>query len=103
MPKLAGAAAALAVAVACSGGDAGGDAPEPVTGVVLDVRATSLTEVSSFVVKDGDRRVVVRVTDDTEFAFPPAHLAEHRASGEPVRVEVSRRDGRLYAESVDDG
>lgn len=103
MPKLAGAAlAALAAAAACSGGSEGG-APEPVTGVVLDVRATSLTDVSSFVVKDGDRRVVVRVDGDTEFAFPPAHLAEHKASGEPVHVQLERRDGRLYAVAVDDG
>ncbi|HEX2049814.1 MAG TPA: hypothetical protein VHJ34_04175 [Actinomycetota bacterium] len=103
MRKLAGAVAALSVAVACSGGASQDDAPGPVTGVVLEVRATSLTDVSSFVVKDGSRRVLVRVDDDTEFAFPPAHLAEHKASGEPVRVELSRRDGRLYATSVADG
>jgi hypothetical protein len=42
------------------------------------------------------------VNENTKFAFAPGHLSEHRATGEPVAVEVERRDGHLYALSVDD-
>jgi hypothetical protein len=101
------AAAALVLfmaAISCAPSDS--DAGEPqsmVTGVVVDIDSRGLNEVQSFTVKSGDRRLKIFVEGDTEFAFTPSHLNEHRATGEPVAVEVDRRDGDLVALSVQDG
>jgi hypothetical protein len=74
-----------------------------VTGVVVEIESRGLNEVESFTVKTGDRRVKILVDGDTEFSFTPSHLNEHRATGEPVAVEVDRRSGDWVALSVQDG
>jgi hypothetical protein len=73
-----------------------------VTGVVVEIESSGLTRVEQFTLQDEGSRVTILVDDDTEFAFTPSHLNEHRATGEPVAVEVERRSGDLYALSVDD-
>jgi hypothetical protein len=90
------------ISCASRGGDAG-EAKFVVTGVVVEIESRGLNEVQSFTVKSGDRRVKIFVEGDTQFAFTPSHLNEHRATGEPVAVEVDRRDGDLVALSVQDG
>jgi hypothetical protein len=72
------------------------------TGVVVAIESSGLNRVERFTLQHEGRRVTILVDEDTNFAFAPGHLAEHRATGEPVAVEVERRDGRLYARSVDD-
>ena len=74
-----------------------------ITGVVVAIESRGLNEVESFTVKAGERRVKILVDPDTEFAFTPSHLNEHRATAEPVAVEVDRRNGDVVALSVQDG
>jgi hypothetical protein len=73
-----------------------------VTGVVVEIESSGLARVEQFTLQDEGRRVTILVDDETEFAFAPSHLNEHRARGEPVAVEVEKREGGLYAVSVDD-
>ncbi len=73
-----------------------------VTGVVVEIESSGLARVEQFTLQDEGRRVSILVDDETEFAFAPSHLNEHRARGEPVAVEVEKRKGGLYAVSVDD-
>jgi hypothetical protein len=72
------------------------------TGVVVEIESSGLARVEQFTLQNGGRRVSILVDEETEFAFTPSHLNEHRATGEPVAVEVERRNGGLYALTVDD-
>ena len=94
-----------AASVACGSDDApdAGTVPERLRGVIVDVEASGITEVESFTLRSGGRTYEIDVTKETDLAFPPAHLSEHRASGEPVVVELEEADGGLVATSVDDG
>jgi len=73
-----------------------------VTGVVVEIESSGLSEVDQFTLQDEGRRVTILVDEKTEFAFAPSHLNEHRATGQQVAVEVERREGGLYARSVGD-
>ena len=73
-----------------------------VTGVVVEIESSGLSQVEQFTLQDEGRRVTILVDDETEFAFAPSHLNEHRARGEPVAVEVEKRNGDLFALSVVD-
>ncbi len=73
-----------------------------VTGVVVEIESSGLSEVDQFTLQDEGRRVTILVDEKTEFAFAPSHLNEHRATGQQVAVEVERREGGLYARSVSD-
>jgi len=42
------------------------------------------------------------VDEQTEFAFPPGHLNEHRTTAEPVEVVTEELDDGLYARTVED-
>jgi hypothetical protein len=72
------------------------------TGVVLSVEARSITNVVSFTLTSEDRRYRVFIDPDVRYDFAPGHLREHVLSGEPVRVEVEERDGRLFATALSD-
>ena len=89
---------ALSLAGACSDDESVSE----ISGVVVEVRATGLTEIDSFTIRAEDRTYEFLVTAETELAFPPAHLNEHRVSGEPVQVTFEREDDGLYALTVDD-
>jgi hypothetical protein len=93
--------------MAACGGDSdeepAGDAPSEITGTVISVQTQGLTEVSSFVVSEDDRRYTIQIDEGTELAFPPAHLNEHRLSGDPVRVELEGSLDDLVAVSIEDG
>lgn len=88
---------------ACS--DSGTGTPDEIVGVVTKVESSGLTQVEGFTVRaeGGNELYEIKVDDDTNFAFPPAHLNEHRVSGEPVAVEVDNRSGSLFATTIDDG
>ena len=87
-----------------SGGDtvAAEDAPDEVTGVLLDVESEGVGEVTSFTLKEGDDTYEIFIADDVEYGFPLGHLSEHLSAGDPVRVPLEVRDGKLYALSIDD-
>jgi hypothetical protein len=79
------------------------DTPSEITGTVVEVDSTGLTEVDSIVVSSDGDRFTILLDENTELDFPPAHLNEHRISGDPVRVEVEESDGTLVATSIGDG
>lgn len=67
---------------------------------MTDVESTSLTEVESFTVKSDDKTYTILIDPNTDLGFPPAHLNEHRVTGDPVKVEIEERNGDLYALSI---
>ena len=73
-----------------------------VTGVVVEIESSGLARVEQFTLQEEGRRVTILVDEETEFAFAPSHLNEHRATGQQVAVAVERRGGDLYARSVGD-
>lgn len=87
-----------------SGGEAvaSEDAPDEVTGVVLDVESEGVGEVTSFTLKEDDETYEIFIAEDVEYGFNLGHLSEHLTSGDPVRVPLEERDGKLYALSIDD-
>jgi hypothetical protein len=91
----------LLLAAAC-GDDPASARTVELSGVVTDVDARGLTDVTSFKLRAEGTSHRVFVTDRTRFAFAPSHLTEHLATARPVRVDAQRRDGRLVAVAVDD-
>lgn len=97
----------LAGALAACGGsdsDAPGAAETPgeVTGVITEIESEGLDQVNSFVVKDGDDVYKILIASDVDYGFPLGHLNEHRATGDPVHVELETRNGDLYALTIED-
>lgn len=79
------------------------DTPGEITGVVTTIESgQGFGAVRSFVVKDGQDSYRVYVDRDITYDFPLAHLNSHKAGAEPVRVEVERRENKLYATSIAD-
>ena len=74
-----------------------------ITGVVTKLDSAGLTDVNGFTVRSNDETFDFAVDSETQLAFPPSHLNEHRVSGEPVKVTYEERDGELYALTVEDG
>lgn len=95
---------ALALALWACGNATGGRAsvPPEITGPIIDVDSTGLNEVQSFEVKDGDRVFRLYIDPEVDYGFNLGHLNEHLASGEPVRVDVVERHGKLYARAIVD-
>lgn len=93
----------LLVVIAAVAFVACGETTNEVTGVVTEVDSASLTDVNGFTVRDEEETFDFVVDSETELSFPPAHLNEHRVSGEPVKVTYEEREGELYAISVEDG
>ncbi|MFN2488592.1 MAG: hypothetical protein ABR529_02400 [Actinomycetota bacterium] len=95
----------IAAAAACAGSSGASDdggAPEKLSGVVLEVRSEGLGDVRGFTLKSGDETYEVAIDPDRDYSFPPAHLSDHLASGDPVRVELEARAGKLYATAIED-
>jgi hypothetical protein len=98
---------ALTLLAACSAsadssGNRGDRNERELVGVVVDVESVGLTEVRSFTVRHRGQDTMVFLDDDTDLGFTPSHLHEHRATGEPVRVETRTQGDRLVATSVED-
>lgn len=79
-----------------------GEAPEQVTGPIVDIESEGLGDVHSFTVKSGAQTYEILIDPDVDYGFPLGHLNEHRISGDPVSVELVERDGRLYAQTIVD-
>ena len=94
------------VGAACGGDDpepvAASDAPSEVTGVLLDIESEGLGEVTSFTLKDGDETYEIFIDENVDYGFDLGHLNEHMTAGDPVKVPLEERDGKLYAQSIDD-
>ena len=74
-----------------------------VTGVVAGIESEGLDRVRSFSVRTDTGQIV-----QFEFgivqnaAFPPGHLAEHQATGQPVRVIYLQQGESKVAIRIDD-
>ena len=73
-----------------------------VQGVVIEVDGT-LTSVASFVLRTDSGEVITVVpAEDGDFAFPLAHLNDHRVSLSPIVVELDRSVDPPLARSIRD-
>ena len=100
---LAGAVTAIVlVVVVISAMDGPGRQVE--TGIVVAVRATSLTAVQGFSIRTADGRTVDFRVGALENAstFPPGHLAEHKVTLIPVRVTYVEEGGEPVAVRLED-
>jgi hypothetical protein len=87
----------------CSdGNDAQRTFPDHVTGVIIEIDSGEFGDVNSFVLKDGDERYKIFISSKVDYGFPLAHLNAHRASGEPVKVDIEERNGRPVALTIED-
>jgi hypothetical protein len=96
---------ALTALAACSGdssADENQPAPEEITGPVTKVDSESLGDVTSFEVTQRGEVFVVYIDPEINYGFALSHINEHLASGDPVRVGLDERDGRLYATVIAD-
>ena len=81
-------AAAVVAIVVAAATVLGGPGRKVETGIVVAVRATSLSNVQGFTIRTADGRTIdFRMgTIENPTQFPPGHLAEHKVSLAPVRV-----------------
>jgi len=74
-----------------------------VVGLVTAIDAKSLVDVRSFTLRaDDGHSVVFEFVPGVNTGFPPAHLEEHRASGEKVQVTYHVDAGRNLVDHLDD-
>jgi hypothetical protein len=77
---------------------------EQMTGVVVAVDATSLSDVRGFTLRRPGGELVEfslrELENGTDFA--PGHLAEHQATSEPVRVIFRSQDAERLALRLED-
>jgi len=95
------------VAVGCTPGSTPLPSATPATvdGVVTRVEGTSPTEVSSFVLRTDEGRLLdfsVGRLDLSGDAFPAGHLREHLATAQPVRVTYVADGGTPLAIRLED-
>ena len=101
-------ALAIAGALSACGSDSGSeaqpgtDAPESITGIVVDIESGGLNEVSRFELKDGDETFTILIDEEVDYGFPLGHLSEHMSGALPVKVDIEERDGDLYAQTIED-
>jgi hypothetical protein len=77
---------------------------EQMTGVVVSVDATSLSDVRGFTLRRPGGELVEfslrELQNGTD--FPPGHLAEHQATAEPIRVTFRSEDDERFALRLED-
>jgi hypothetical protein len=88
--------------VSCAGDPGNAEQEGTITGVVTDIESSGLNEVTSFELRHDGMTTTVHIDEDVDYGFPLGHLSAHMTGGEPVRVEGTERDGRLYALSIED-
>jgi len=91
---------ALVAMTACD--DEEDAAPTSLTGPVVAVDSQGLDDVTSFEIQSGGERYAIYIDPDVDYGFPLGHLGEHRATGQPVTVELEERDEKFYAQSIED-
>jgi hypothetical protein len=89
---------------AASSPGAGSIPASPVDGVLLDIDASGLTEVTGFTLRldDGRSFEFLIGTLENGAEFPPGHLAEHLASSSRVRVSFRVDGSNLVAYRLED-
>ncbi len=91
---------------ACGDGETSGNgedpAPSELTGVITEVESSGLTEVESFTLSSEGETYEIFLADDIDLGFPPAHLNEHKTTGDPVLVKLEEHGDRLFALSIED-
>ncbi|MDQ3619426.1 MAG: hypothetical protein M3391_04765 [Actinomycetota bacterium] len=93
----------LVVTAACGSGEPMSEGTgRTITGVIVEIDVRTIEDVASFTLLNRGREYLIRVDEETEFAFPPGHLNEHRTTADPVEVVTEKLDGELYARSVED-
>jgi hypothetical protein len=100
-------AATAAAALLVNGGTnrPGGSGNESsVTGVVVGVQSEGLDRVRGFTLRTQDGASFAFSLGDLQngVAFPPGHLVEHQATGQPVRVSYVTDDGVNAAIRIED-
>jgi hypothetical protein len=102
--------AALLVSCGGDGGDGDGAESTPtdpstiteMTGVIVKIDSERLGDVESFDIKVGDTITTLYIDPEIEYPFPLGHLHEHLETAQPVRCKTEFRDGKLYAQTIDD-
>jgi hypothetical protein len=76
----------------------------PVTGVVIEVSASGLADVSGMTLRLADGRALEFRIGSLENGaeFPPGHLKEHMATSTPVRVWFRLEGTELVAYRIED-
>jgi hypothetical protein len=76
----------------------------PLTGVVTDIEATGLTEVTAMTLRTADgAQTTFRIGIlENGVEFPPGHLTEHMATVAPVRVFFREEGGALVVYRLED-
>lgn len=76
----------------------------PVDGIVLSIDSKGLADVRGFTLRAADGHVYAFTLGQLENGaqFPPGHLAEHQATGSPVRVSFRIEGGQLVVYRLDD-
>lgn len=77
-------------------------APEQVTGVVVEIQSEGLEDVRSFTLRSEGETYEILIDTEIDYGFPLSHLNAHRASADPVVVDLDERDGALYALTIED-
>ena len=100
-----GAILCLAVLAACGDKEAGASSGESgsswTSGVVLEIEAASLLELTALDVLDESGRRWHFVAGGYK-GFPPSHLREHMLQGLPVSVRYHKSSGTLVIDEVTD-
>jgi hypothetical protein len=83
-----------------------GDGEPTATGVIIEVEASSLTEVDAFVLQtnDGERLsfgVAPDAQRDPQEGFVASHLRSHASLGEQVSIAYRSEDGQLLALTIE--
>jgi hypothetical protein len=82
----------------------GSTTTESAIGVIVGVRSEGLDQVRGFDLRTGDGGTVEFVIGDLEngSTFPPGHLVEHQATGQPVRVSFVMDGATKVAIRIED-
>ncbi len=99
--RLAGCLCLLLLLLAGCGGSEARAVGDEVSGSIVELRP-SAEAVESFTIQSGSEQIELFVADDVDYGFDLRHLDLHRRDGLPIRCEVERRDGRLYALTIVD-
>lgn len=94
---------ATAAAIVVAGGG-GGQTDRTATGVIVGVDSGGLDDVRGFTLRTIDGTIIEfsigSLENETE--FPPGHLAEHQATGDPVTVTYDVEGNRNVATRIGD-
>ncbi len=85
--------------IACAGDE---PAPTELTGVILEIESEGLDDVRSFTLRSEGETYEILIDPELDYGFPLSHLNSHRATADPVVVDLEERDGELFALSIED-